>query len=189
MFDFLTTYGIVESCKKTLVESSDPVQRRVALLALTFFVKSDDDDDDDFEDYADADSMDKDINSAQEVTDAVMHAIITALKEDRDPDVRKHAVWALRYLGNSQTNILMHALRDENHLVRIEAVENLGRISNYQGTNEAVVALLKALGDDDMEVRFSAVSKLVGPRQKFVNDEIKKILEQDGNHNKTTLNE
>jgi hypothetical protein len=187
MFNLLNLKSINTACEKTLAESDDPAQRSLSLLALTFYGKMDfdedendenDDDDDDNDDIDDYEIGDDDLEI--HVKNQVIEIVSNALKDDPDPGVRRYAAWALRFLRNADSEILLQALNDDDHLVHLEAVESLAFIANYYFSNSAVRGLLQALGDNNMAVQMRALYHLVSIRRKLVFDGIDKMLGKEG---------
>lgn len=86
--------------------------------------------------------------------------LIQALK-DKEPLVRYSAALALSYIGDrkatSATSILIQALENDSPSVRRRAVLALGNVGKSKTT---IPALIKALGDTDESVRYSAASTL-----------------------------
>ncbi|HNS25592.1 MAG TPA: HEAT repeat domain-containing protein [Methanobacteriaceae archaeon] len=88
--------------------------------------------------------------------ESAIDALIQALEEDPDEEVRWKAVWVLGEIGNIQvTEALIKALKDNDWTVRRHAANSLGMI----GDEEAVPSIIKALNDRDWHVRkYAAVA-------------------------------
>lgn len=94
---------------------------------------------------------------------------LTGFLKDADPRIRSSAAYALGQMGlraESAVPDLIAALKDSDSRVRRDAVTSLGRIYNLTTKGPevrgVVLALIEALGDEDLEVRVSAASALGG---------------------------
>jgi len=88
---------------------------------------------------------------------AAISALVTALKKDRDGDVRAAVEDALVSIGSPALNSLKPLLKDQNWRVRRRAVRTIGRIKD--GT--AIDSLIQAIrNDDDCYVKKFAAQSL-----------------------------
>ena len=87
----------------------------------------------------------------------VVAALIESLG-DADPEVRQNAAVSLAYAGTDAVEPLTNTLRGANHDARAAAAYALGQIGGPAAP--ATPALVKALKDDDKEVRRQASQAL-----------------------------
>jgi HEAT repeat protein len=100
---------------------------------------------------------------------APVPALIKALKDDKDEDVRDRAAEALGAFGDpaeSAVPALTEALKDKSAMVRASAAEALGELHEWILANsDTVTALLALLKDPDVDVRETVADALneIGP--------------------------
>lgn len=91
---------------------------------------------------------------------STLTALLLELLQDPSPDVRRTAALSLGKIGHpAGTQGLIQALSDSDPLVRKYSAWALGQIGEEVST-EAAIALVSALGDEDVEVKHSAASAL-----------------------------
>jgi len=163
----LNIESIIESCVQVLEKSQDPVHRRYALLVLTLYA-----------------------GGYGSEGDGLTELINTTLEEDPDANVRRYAAWALRQIGDENTEFknLLKALKDKDWRVRLEAADTLGNFVDNGNRSEVASALLEALGDKHPVVRMHALQLIFEiDNDDVLQHQINKIILYGGADNNPTL--
>lgn len=92
--------------------------------------------------------------------------VLVTLLRDSDNETRLRAAQSLRAVNpNGAFDLVMAAAKDGNEYIRTTAIESIGR---YGANEPAIAALIGALGDGSVDVRFRAVRafEAMGPAAK-----------------------
>lgn len=93
---------------------------------------------------------------------------LVASTKDPDPQVRKFALYALRFMALvPPMEVFIAGLQDDNPEVRGEAANSLGRLTGSRDDGRAIQALLDSLKDTEAHVRWRAAQALgkIGDRR------------------------
>ena len=103
---------------------------------------------------------------------SVLPYLLDTLKPQTPPDIRKNALMSIGILGSSETPAapILASMQDRNAEVRCTACYAAGRIVRAGDDRGMTAPLLKAIDDDDWQVRNNAVVALmnVGAREAAV---------------------
>jgi hypothetical protein len=131
---------LVESYFSVLKSCKDPIRRKDSLAVLYFI------------NYP----CNEDSQDDRELSHRIVEALTTALTKDSDAEVRLFAAILLSPIeywdseAEMITAALIHATKDEDYRVKIEAINHLG----FYGEGEEPI--FRALADSNIEVRIHA---------------------------------
>ena len=108
----------------------------------------------------------------------VTNTLIHVLKKDKNPEVRKQAIWALEKAEDKEiVNALIDVLKkDKNEDVRMHAASALGTLKGTEITNALLEALKK---DKSAVVKETAASALLKQKNEKITKELIKLLKED----------
>jgi HEAT repeat protein len=103
----------------------------------------------------------KALTSGDKTTNDVVDLLIR-LKSSKESLIRRQVVISLTEIGTKKVlSHIIDGLKDESHWVRLFAVRGIKKLTDYKNpSNEAIAALVSAIGDEEEEIRLEAIRSI-----------------------------